>query len=221
MALFVSVNALFALTLSESLRPHPAPSSSPTLSAAWLHPRLPFMSLPTPPGTSHRVEKENKRSSSSRVAWADEPEYHTLVDLPQRLSAFSPSTSTPTKSILKKPKYDELPYPEPVTREPTPEPSDPLVNLSYLENPVSRLLAADAAMRDLIESYNILMARLRTSVMEESSSDASWPLFQPLRKNRDALVQVMCRDLGRALEEPQAAEDEEEIRALQIGRAHV
>ncbi|EKM51867.1 uncharacterized protein PHACADRAFT_187259 [Phanerochaete carnosa HHB-10118-sp] len=172
------------------------------------------MSLPTPPGTSHRAEKENKRPGFPRVAWAEEPEYHTLVDISQCLKVFTSSTATPTRSILKKSNYAELPSLEPDVRETTPEPSDPLVNLHYLDNPVSRLLASDAAMRDIIESYNILMARLRLCVVDDSNTDASWPLFQPLRKNRDALVQAMCRDLGRALEEPTAAEDEEESRVL-------
>jgi hypothetical protein len=157
---FVSVNALFGLTPSESLRP-PALAVFSIIALPPSHHGSPVMSLPTPPTTSHRTEKENKRPGPSRVVWADEPEYHTLADLPQRFSVFTSSTATPTKSILKKPKYDDLPCFELDTRETTPEPSDPLVNLHYLDNPVSRLLAADATMRDIIESYNILMARLR------------------------------------------------------------
>lgn len=169
------------------------------------------MSLPTPPGTSHRGEKENRRPGPSRVAWAEHHEYRTLsAELPQRLSCFSSVTSTPTKSILKKTTYEVLPLPELPTREATPEPSDPLVNLHYLDNPVARILAADAAMRDLIEAYSILTARLRASVAEDTDADASWPLFQPLRKNRDALAQAMCRDLARALEEPVRDEEPEE-----------
>lgn len=160
------------------------------------------MSLPTPPGTSHRGEKENKRPGPSRVAWAEHHEYHTLTtDLPQRTSLFSPSTSTPTRSILKKTVYATTSF-ETSSRESTPEPQDPLVNLHYLDSPVAQILAVDAGMRDLVEAYNILVARLRASVSDETDTDASWPLFQPLRKHRDALTQAICRDLGRALEDP-------------------
>ena len=100
-------------------------------------------------------------------------------------------------------------------REATPEPKDPLVNLEYLESPVARILAADAAIRDLIEAYNILSARLRASVSDDTDVDASWPLFQPMRKHRDALTDAICRDLGRALEDPLPEEEpKEHVRAL-------
>lgn len=175
------------------------------------------MSLPTPPGTSHREEKENKRAGPSRVAWAEHHEYHTLSTdaLSQRTSLFSPSNSTPTRSILKKIAYDISPCAETNERESTPEPTDPLVNLHYLDSPVARIIAADDAMRDLIEAYNVLGARLRASVSGETDADASWPLFQPLRKHRDALAEAICRDLGRALEDPLPEEEtREQVRAL-------
>lgn len=85
----------------------------------------------------------------------------------------------------------------------TPEPADPLVNLSYLEHPVSIILkGADASLRDLIEGYSVLAVRLRTSVTDSTDADASWPLFQPLRKNREAFVDAVVRDLGKALVNP-------------------
>lgn len=158
------------------------------------------MSLPTPPGTSHRSEKEN-RPWSSRVVWSDKLQIHNLTaDLPRRISVFT--DSAPKKSILKKTKYQVLPcMDDDNDRETTPEPDDPLADLHYLDSPVSKILKADAAMRDLIEAYNVLAARLRACVPDGTDADASWPLFQPMRKHRDALVQAMCRDLGRALED--------------------
>ena len=163
------------------------------------------MSLPTPPGTSHRGEKENRRPSTRMVAWKEEHEIHTLTAEGSR-RPLTPC-QTPTRSILKKTVHQNLPFLEDEQREITPEPSDPLANLHYLDHPVSRIIATDAALRDLIESYNVLAARLRVS--GGTDVDASWPLFQPLRKHRDALVSAMCRDLGRALEVP-PTEDEEE-----------
>jgi hypothetical protein len=84
----------------------------------------------------------------------------------------------------------------------TPEPNDPLVDLAYLEGPVARILTATENLRELVESYSILAARLRASVDGKTDVDASWPLFQPLRKNRAAFVDAVVRDLGRALVDP-------------------
>ncbi|KAF5340609.1 hypothetical protein D9611_007421 [Ephemerocybe angulata] len=87
-------------------------------------------------------------------------------------------------------------------REATPEPSDPMTNLTYLDYPVSLILKDDAEPRELIEGYSILAARLRTSVAYKTDADASWPLFQPLRKRGEDFVQCVIRDLGRALVDP-------------------
>lgn len=172
------------------------------------------MSLPTPPGTAHREEKENRRLWTARsVSWSDHHEIHNLTaEIPRRI-AFS--VIQPGKSILKRKPRGELPHMEEIKRETTPEPSDPLTDLHYLDNPVAKIIAADAALRDLIESYSVLAARLRACVSGNVDADASWPLFQPLRKHRDAFVQAMCRDLGRALEVVQEEETtEEDVRAL-------
>ncbi|KAI0087877.1 hypothetical protein BDY19DRAFT_907299 [Irpex rosettiformis] len=167
------------------------------------------MSLPTPPRTSHRGEKENKRPSTRMVVWKEEHEIHTLTAEGSRrpLTPFQ----TPTRSILKKTTHEALPYVEDLQREITPEPSDPLADLHYLDHPIAKIIAVDAALRDLIESYNVLAARLRACVVGNADVDASWPLFQPLRKHRDALVSAMCRDLGRALEMPLVEDDAEEV----------
>ncbi|KAH6912888.1 hypothetical protein BKA70DRAFT_1144954 [Coprinopsis sp. MPI-PUGE-AT-0042] len=87
-------------------------------------------------------------------------------------------------------------------REATPEPSDPLCDLSYLDYPVSLIVKPDAKLRELTEGYSILSARLRGTVQYTTDADASWPLFQPLRKNRDAFVECVVRDLERAFVDP-------------------
>ncbi|KAH9949823.1 hypothetical protein B0H21DRAFT_819758 [Amylocystis lapponica] len=167
-------------------------------------------SLPTPPSTSHRDrEKENRNprfsAASRRVVWAEEHQYHLVPNSPPSRSSFEASGSKeqPTKSILKRTSHALLPLINENQKETTPEPSDPLVDLKYLEGPVSRILASDAALGDLIEAYSILAARLRASVTAVTDVDSSWPLFQPLRKNRDAFVDALVRDLGRALVDPQ------------------
>ncbi|KAI0696009.1 hypothetical protein BC835DRAFT_1344167 [Cytidiella melzeri] len=171
------------------------------------------MSLPTPPSTSHRVEKEIRRLPTRMVVWKEEHEIHPLTVEGSRRPLSPPNV--PVRSILKKTAHESLPLMEELRRETTPEPLDPLADLHYLDNPVTRIIAADAALRDLIESYSVLATRLRACVTGNTDADASWPLFQPLRKHRDALVSAMCRDLGRALETPPTDDDaKEEVRFL-------
>ncbi|KAL0961277.1 hypothetical protein HGRIS_006237 [Hohenbuehelia grisea] len=146
------------------------------------------MSLPTPPSTSHRG-KEN------RVLWLDE----LAQSSPQKFSPTNPST--PPRPILKKTAPITFDDQETSTREVTPEPSDPLVDLSYLENPVAAIVDHTTALRDLVEAYSVLAARLRACVTSITDADASWPIFQPLRKKRTEFVNAVIRDLGRALEE--------------------
>ncbi|EIW80981.1 hypothetical protein CONPUDRAFT_104060, partial [Coniophora puteana RWD-64-598 SS2] len=95
-----------------------------------------------------------------------------------------------------------LAVPDEELRQVTPEPEDPLVDLSYLERPVSLFLAPEPAIRDRIEGYSILTARIRTAVVSGTDADASWPLFQPLRKNAQAITDALVRDLGMALIDP-------------------
>jgi hypothetical protein len=105
-----------------------------------------------------------------------------------------------------------LPFPaEPEPRQVTPEPADPITDLNYLVYPVSQIVkhASDISMRELIEAYNVLAARLRASVVGKTDIDASWPLFQPLRKNKKAFVDALVRDLGRALIDPASGEEAE------------
>ncbi|KAG6809139.1 hypothetical protein H0H93_016087, partial [Arthromyces matolae] len=168
------------------------------------------MSLLTPPSTAHRrsKEKENTPSdvaSSSRVAWAETDKIHLLHLIgPATASlkvttAASASKQPPLKSILKKSLKDQS-WPAEKQRETTPEPADPMVNLTYLQYPMSTILdATDATeLRDLVEAYSILTARLRAAVTGATDADASWPLFQPIRKRVADFADAVVRDLGRA-----------------------
>ncbi|KAG6889873.1 hypothetical protein C0995_013847 [Termitomyces sp. Mi166 len=178
------------------------------------------MSLLTPPSTAHRrtKDKENTRDadSNSRVAWAENDKIHILQPAGPAAASFKVTTAAsaskrpPAKSILKK--CAELaPWPEEKQREVTPEPSDPLVDLKYLVYPVKTIVEATDAteLRVLVEAYCILTARLRAAVTGEMD-DASWPLFQPLRMHKEALVEAVVRDLGKALVDPAAGKEEKE-----------
>ncbi|RPD62507.1 hypothetical protein L226DRAFT_504132 [Lentinus tigrinus ALCF2SS1-7] len=155
------------------------------------------MSLPTPPGTSHRDEKENRAPRFTRVSWCEQPEYHPITASPPRtLSTKSSATKAgPSRSILKRTAHIVLPPFDEDVKESTPEPEDPLTDLHYVDHPVAQIIALDASLRDHIQAYSILAARLRTSLAGNADADASWPLFQPLRKQRKAFVQAVVRDL--------------------------
>ncbi|KIK93333.1 hypothetical protein PAXRUDRAFT_829068 [Paxillus rubicundulus Ve08.2h10] len=163
------------------------------------------MSLPTPPSTSHHRDNEN-RLPGSRVAWAQQNQYFIFPHSPKG-SVPNPVrtyTDQPAKSILKKRDNALLSVPEEDQREITPEPENPLVDLAYLSRPVEQIIAPDPTLRDLIEAYSILHARLRAAVTGSTDADASWPLFQPLRENTQAFTGAVVRDLGRALVEPKS-----------------
>ncbi|KAH9851822.1 hypothetical protein C2E23DRAFT_886346 [Lenzites betulinus] len=162
------------------------------------------MSLPTPPGTSHRQEKENRAPRYGRVSWSDTAQYHPITSSPPRTHSARSNASRagPSRSILKKPVYPTTSLADQGTKEGTPAPSDPLTDLHYLDGPVARILDTNASLHDLIEAYSILAARLRAAVTDSTDADASWPLFQPLRKQRDLFVESLVRDIRHVFVNP-------------------
>lgn len=169
------------------------------------------MTLLTPPNT--RLDKENRRAGrpiSARVSWSQANEYHSITSPPcTRKLATGLSKERPLRPILKQTSYPILPllFPE-NEREVTPEPSNPLSDLHYLDGPVNKILSSRSSLADLIEAYSVLTARLRAAVQESTDSECSWPLFQPLRKRRTAFVDAVVRDLGRALVDPMEESDQ-------------
>ncbi|KAI6039330.1 hypothetical protein EDC04DRAFT_1755812 [Pisolithus marmoratus] len=158
------------------------------------------MALPTPPSTTHR--DRDIRLPGSRVAWSQQNQYFVFTTSPKGNVPFPRHLEHPAKSILKKNSQTFLPILEDDTREVTPEPEDPLVNLTYLARPVTQIIDPQSSLRDLIEAYSVLNARIRAAVTDSTDGDASWPLFQPLRKHTQAFVDGVCRDLARVLVEP-------------------
>lgn len=167
------------------------------------------MALPTPPSTTHR--DRDIRLPGSRVAWSQQNQYFVFTTSPKGNVPPPRHLEHPAKPILKKYSQTFLPIPEDDTREVTPEPEDPLANLTYLERPVTQIIDPQFSLRNLIEAYSVLTTRIRGAVADSTDVDASWPLFQPLRKHTQAFVDGVCRDLGRALVEPDtiAIQDDE------------
>lgn len=170
--------------------------------------------LPSPPSTSHREEKENRRifAQLPRVSWSDENQIHPLSSS-LSLTNLRPTASheLPVKSILRKPsKFPFADIRQEVEREVTPEPDTPLFNSSYLSGPVSRIVMIDACLKDLIQAYNILAARIRTVVLAQAAEiDSTVPLFDPLRFNQDLFADAVVRDLGRVMMDPSLPKDKE------------
>lgn len=187
------------------------------------------MSLLTPPNSSHRSDKDKENKfpepvagpSTRSVVWAAQNSIHCLGTPPKSNTISSRNRPGTTKSILKKSSQNGSTHlqvpPPPQQRATTPEPLDPLVDLHYLAHPVERILAngpsnSSECLHELIEGYNILASRLRSGVSDNTDADASWPLFQPLRKKSQEFVNAVVRDLGRALVDPltlYASNDEE------------
>jgi len=174
------------------------------------------MSLLTPPHTTQR-DKENRTLSiptTSRIVWAKTHDvqildYSALVQTPVKSNDFQ--TYFP-KSILKEPSSDFAPLPQITPREVTPEPSDPLADSDYLRNSIERLISLESSLRDLVESYSILTARLVACIGRKTDPNVEWPLLQPFREHKVELAQAIVRDLGCALTEPMDAEEEIEER---------
>lgn len=161
--------------------------------------------LPSPPSTSHREEKENRRifAQLPRVSWSEENQIYPLS--PSSLSNLRPSAShkLPTKSILRKSSSFPLTNShQEVEREVTPEPDTPLFNSDYLSGPISRIIDIDACLKDLIQAYNVLAARIRAAVLGEAEFDSTLPLFDPLRSSQDLFTDAVVRDLGRVMVDP-------------------
>ena len=186
------------------------PPHSPQCAHLRLAPRHATMEasnhLPSPPSTSRREEKENRRifAQMPRVSWSEENQIHSLSPSSSLTSLrSSASYSLPVKSILRKSSSFPLTdLHQEVEREVTPEPDTPLFNSNYLSGPISRITAMDACLKDLIQAYSILAARIRTAVLGEAEIDSTLPLFDPLRSNQDLFTDAVVRDLGRAMIDP-------------------
>ena len=161
--------------------------------------------LPSPPSTSRREEKENRRifAQLPRVSWSEENQIYPLS--PSSLTNLRPSAShqPPVKSILRK--SSSFPFTnshQENEREATPEPDTPLFNSNYLSGPISRIIDIDACLKDLIQAYNVLAARIRITFLGEAEIDSTMPLLDPLRSNQDLFTDAVVRDLGRAMVDP-------------------
>jgi hypothetical protein len=167
------------------------------------------IALLTPPSSLRRGDGETEIKFvgvGRSVAWVDDDEIHSLSTPVKKQTVPSKQRPAATRSILKKVGFLAVPT-DTKQRQVTPEPADILLNQDYLTRPVSQIIAVNDSngpecLEQLIEGYNVLAVRLRSGVAETTDADASWPLFQPLRKNIEVFVDAVVRDLGRALVDP-------------------
>ncbi|KAJ7133006.1 hypothetical protein C8R46DRAFT_1140336 [Mycena filopes] len=169
------------------------------------------------------MKKENRVPAPLRphVIWSPNNQYRTITPTPpQAPPATGVAKNLPTKSILKKRSEPLLPLIDAFQRETTPEPERPKFDATYLSSPVKTIIDPAASLDDLIRAYSVLAARIRANITLTTDSDASYPILEPLRKNRVLLEEAMVRDIGRCLVDPetmhhdQTAEDMEEEACL-------
>jgi hypothetical protein len=173
------------------------------------------MSLPTPPRTSHRDKENRPVFPVSRVAWSGNDQVHLLEDLDLLLMASDVLSvhSPPRKSILKKPSQPLLPLTPSEEREVTPEPESPSSNSTYLQSCVSTIIHDNGKLKDTIQAYGTLAARLRQCASEEAHPQHSWPLFDPIRSNIDSFADAINRHLESALTDPAPGEQKDRAAA--------
>lgn len=193
------------------------------------------MALVTPPkhDLSTRDNKENgptqldtpssQPGSRQRVIFSAKNQEHFFPPLLAANPTPDP-TQEPSKSILKKRTYqeflsDDLFPPERAQRASTPEPENAADSPTYLLSPIKTLVNSvqpgsfdDVSdhhydLRDLIEAYCILSARIRANLLStEKSDDANektlLPALEPLKQYLEEITDALRRDISRAREDP-------------------
>lgn len=170
----------------------------------------------SPPSSSHSGRSKGKENVAPRrrtVDWASTAQiYWISSDADVSSSSISCASSSSSfarpKSILKPSKpLPPLPFPVPQPREHTPQPNDPLDDATYLCWPINTVLSKSSTIRERMEAYCILMARVKNSI-EASTRErkvalsSSVKLFTPMRENTATLTLMMIQDLGGVLIDP-------------------
>jgi hypothetical protein len=172
--------------------------------------------LDTPPSAS-------QTGSRQRVVFSERNKEHWF---PPLLSANPTPSSTqePSKSILKKRTYeeflaDDLFPAERIQRASTPEPENAQDQPTYLLSPIKTLVQSIAPgtfedvpegdIRDLIEAYCVLSARVRAKLLPndiekhaDTSENGLLPALEPLRQYMQEITNVLRRDILRARDDP-------------------
>ncbi|GJJ10511.1 hypothetical protein Clacol_004737 [Clathrus columnatus] len=184
--------------------------------------------LPTPPRSSQKdkenrpptpVTPANSQQRVLRIAWSQENLHHTYSTEIRTLPSSS-SLKGPNKPILKKVDVPLMDLSSPCQRSRyiTPEPADPLHQADYLRSPISTLLASlkpenisSITLIDLVEAYTELLRRLKSRGPSLFELYGPIPALNILRENSEPLARAFRRDIERALTDPQAAFNSNEL----------
>jgi hypothetical protein len=189
----------------------------------------------TPSNHGQRANKENEQpfstptsvsSSQHRVVFSNQNKEHFFGPVP---NPTPPSFQEPSKSILKKRKYDEFLAenifpPEKLRRAPTPEPENACEVPTFLLSPIRILVQSwapgtfqelgEVDTRDIIEAYSVLTVRIRSKLLSTpvngnkatdavgSSDIVLHAASEPLVRYLNEITLVIKRDISRALEDP-------------------
>lgn len=168
--------------------------------------------LDTPPSAS-------QSSSRQRVVFSERNKEHWFPPLLPANPTPS-STQEPSKSILKKRTYeeflaDDLFPAERTQRASTPEPENAQDQPTYLLSPIKTLVQSIAPgtfedvpegdIRDLIEAYCVLSARVRAKLLlndSDASKNVLLPALEPLKQYMQEITNVLIRDILKARDDP-------------------
>ncbi|KAG9125150.1 hypothetical protein FRC07_008788 [Ceratobasidium sp. 392] len=216
-----------------SPRPPVSPRSSPNRSRGHLRSTLNLH----PPSLLTKAR-------SHRVSFAQRDSHHLYTTPLRALPSYSsrPPAFVAARSILKARTPERVVVPdldvdEAATvprlskREMSPVPDDPLQCPTYLNSPVSTIVASVSvapspnridsdmmdvcgplpmSLHDLAEAYTLLLARLRLQAMTvapdgtvtDTEITPDLPLLQPIQKHHSELAIALARDVARALVKP-------------------
>lgn len=151
----------------------------------------------------------NGKGVRRSIGFVDEPVVFTFSISDEGNAGPAPKLKPfgqPTRSILKL-SAPLSPEPTKLPRQNTPLPEDALDNSTFLEYPVSVIINATSTLQQLIEAYNLLLARIKSSLpigfgngVEESNK----PLFYPIKQQSQEFTEAIVRDLGRVLVDPRS-----------------
>jgi hypothetical protein len=167
--------------------------------------------LDTPPSAT-------QSGSRQRVVFSERNKEHWFPPLLPANPTPS-STQEPSKSILKKRTYeeflaDDLFPAERTQRASTPEPEDAQDQPTYLLSPIKTLVQSIAPgtfkdvtegdIRDLIEAYCVLGARVRAKLLtpETTNKNGLLPALEPLKQYMQEITDVLTRDILKARNDP-------------------
>ncbi|KAG8882417.1 hypothetical protein FRB98_003723 [Tulasnella sp. 332] len=195
-------------------------ASSSSLGSCPLTPPSSSPIKPLPPSQQHQLHALQLKAP--RVIFSQTNRHHPYAHKPRTLPS-SKMIKPPAKSILKRlptssSSLHDATTSTATTREPTPEPVDPLSCIEFLKTPVDALVASlsmaeytmgleqlfKPSQHDLTEAYGTLGSRLRAHFKGSGGVELTSDVvaLSPLKTHAEDLAKVFVRDMGKPITDP-------------------